>query len=523
MRRWRSLLVRARGQGGLIAALRLALPGTGLPGLVLGAAMVAAAPGAGLSPALAQDLEAVRMMPMPGMPDAQILPADVLQSSAARFPDILASLEREAAAQGDQVRADGAFDLVLSADAMSRLTGFNPGSVVRTRATQPLRDRGAQLYAEYSLSRGTFPPGQTLNFTNELGRVRVGALYSLLRDSAIDARRFGLEDARLASNQASLDVLLTQLGVQFQALQAYWRWVATGRELAVFRDLLAIAEARQSGLERQVARGALPQIALVENQQNILRRQTLVAAAAQRFGNAANALSFFYRAPDGALVTPTPEMLPGPEKLENLPSMADLLDVRLANVVQNRPELRNLKLAIDRARNRVNLRQNDLRPRLDLNVELSRGLGPVGLGGAPFDTTDTVVGVNFSLPLQRREALGQLQRAEAELRELRLREQRAADEIVVQLENILVDLDASLDIIRLARDEVEQAQVMVVAERRKFDLGASDFFVINLREETAADAQVREVRAELTGRLAAASYDAATMNLQRLGLFDPVR
>lgn len=492
------------------------------PVLLAALALAAVLPADGARLA-AQEVALVRPMPMPGMENGPLLPQDVLQSSAVRFPDILASIEREAAARGDQVRADGAFDLVLSADAMSRLTGFHSGSVVRTRATQPLRDRGAELYAEYSVSRGSFPVGQGGNFTPELGRVRFGGIYSLLRNSAIDARRFGLEDARLAGAQASLDVLLTQIGVQFQALQAYWRWVAAGRELAVYRELLQIAEARQEGLERQVARGALPQIALVENQQNILRRQTLVAAATQRFGNTANALSFFYRAPDGTLVIPTRDMLPTAGQLGNLPDIGDLLDVRLTNVVQNRPELRNLRVAIERARNRVELRENDLRPRLDLNVELAHGLGPVGLGGPALNTTDTVVGVNFSVPLQRREAIGQVQRAEAELRELRLREQRAADEIVVQLENIMVDLDASLDIIRLARDEVQQAQVMVEAERRRFDLGASDFFVINLREETAADAQVREVQAELVGRLASASYDAATMNLERLGLFDPVR
>jgi hypothetical protein len=59
---------------------------------------------------------------------------------------------------------------------------------------------------------------------------------------------------------------------------------------------------------------------------------------------------------------------------------------------------------------------------------------------------------------------------------------------------------------------------MVQAERTRFRMGAGDFFLVNLREESAADAQVRAIRAELSGRIAAANYNAATMNLAELGL-----
>ena len=59
---------------------------------------------------------------------------------------------------------------------------------------------------------------------------------------------------------------------------------------------------------------------------------------------------------------------------------------------------------------------------------------------------------------------------------------------------------------------------MVDAERKRFELGASDFFLVNLREERVADAQIRAIRAELNGRIARTSYDAATINLAALGL-----
>ena len=70
----------------------------------------------------------------------------------------------------------------------------------------------------------------------------------------------------------------------------------------------------------------------------------------------------------------------------------------------------------------------------------------------------------------------------------------------------------------IAADEVEQAKLMQNAEVRRFQSGASDFFLVNLREEAAADAQVRYLSAELERRVAESEYAAATVDLGALGL-----
>lgn len=447
-----------------------------------------------------------------------LLPRHVLQSSATRFPDILESIARERAAAGDQLAADGAFDLVFNAEGYDRVTGFWTGGIAKTEARQNLRPFGAQVYGGYRISDGTFPIYEDINFTNNGGEFKVGALFSLLRDRDIDERRFGVADARLASAQASLDVTLTQVGVQQQALNAYWRWVATGQELETYRELLQIAKDREIGLIEQVARGALPDIALTENQQNIIHREILVAQAERSFAIAANGLSFFLRNKSGDLVTPDVSRLPGDNQLQPLDNLNSVFNANPSDVLLNRPELRTLRVAIDRARNKIRLGENDLKPDLDLNVELSRDVGRVAEGGISRDSTDTIVGFKFSVPLQRREARGRLQRAEAELRAAQLREERTEDQITIELNNILIDLNTALRLSLLARNEVTQANTMVEAERRKFTLGASDFFLVNIREERAADAQIGATRAILNGRLAQTSYYAATMNMDALGL-----
>lgn len=483
------------------------------------AALIAALmAGLGAAQASAQDIEPVGDPLEEALKTRPLLPDEVLRSSALTFPAILESFEREAAARSDQLAADGAFDLMLKGEAYDRITGFYSGGYGSIEARQPLAPMGAEVYGSYRLSDGDFPTYENYYNTNQLGEFKVGGLFSLLRNNRIDQRRFGVEDARLASGQASLDVLLVQLNVQHEALKAYWRWVAAGNEIRVYEELLEIAEARAIGLERQVRLGATPRIALTENEQNVIRRRTLLAEAQRNFETSSNSLSFYLRDSNGRMIVPSRAQLPDHEQLNSLSDMQSLIAMRRSDILQNRPELQTFRLAIERAENKVELRRNDLQPQLDLNVELSRDFGPIGAGGPGFDSTDTTVGVTFTVPLQRRQARGRLQRAEAELREIELREHRIADQIEVELDNILTNLNAALRLAGLAEDEVEQASAMVEAERRRFSLGAGDFFLVNLREESAADARIRKIRADLNGRLAAASYNAATMNLDELGL-----
>jgi outer membrane protein TolC len=481
----------------------------------LGAALMA---GSCAVPLVAQNIEPLEDPLEEALTTGPLLPEEVLRSSALTFPAILESFEREAAARGDRLSADGAFDLMLKGEAYDRLTGFYSGGFGAIEASQPLAPMGGEIYGSYRLSDGDFPIYENYYNTNQLGEFKVGGLLSLLRNNRIDQRRFGVEDARLASDQASLDVLLVQLNVQHEALKAYWRWVAAGNEIRVYEELLEIAEARAIGLERQVRLGATPRIALTENEQNVIRRRTLLAEAQRYFQTSANSLSFYLRDANGRMIVPTREQLPDQNTVRSLPDIQSLMALRRSDILQSRPELQNFRLAIERAENKVDLRRNDLQPQLDVNVELSRDFGPIGAGGPGFDSTDTTVGVTFTVPLQRREARGRLQRAEAELREIELRERRIADQIEVELDNILTNLNAALRLAGLAEEEVKQATTMVEAERRRFSLGAGDFFLVNLREESAADARVRKIRADLNGRLAAASYNAATMNLNELGL-----
>jgi len=446
-----------------------------------------------------------------------LMPDEVLDSSARHVPVILESLAKRRAAQGDLLATQGAFDLVFSGDALGWAGGFYDGRTVGAEARQRFRTFGTEVYGGYSISRGDFPIYQDENFTPRGGKPKIGVIFSLLRDRDIDPQRFAERDAQIAVAAADLDLLLTRIGVQQQASVAYWRWVKSGHQTRVYDSLVEIALQRESGLERQVESGARASIFLTENRQNILRRQRFARAARREFELAANELAFYLRDTEGRPAVPDEARLPPLLRDHTVPLVLES-ELDLPSALLERPELRLLRNAVRRADNRIELGQNALRPRVDLKLEVGDGLGETGEGGTSRDTTDTIVGLEVSVPLQRRKARGDLASERAERDALQFAQRQLSERIEVEVRKILVELEASLELVNIAADEVEQAKLMQNAEVRRFQSGASDFFLVNLREEAAADAQVRYLSAELERRVAETEYAAATVDLGALGL-----
>lgn len=447
-----------------------------------------------------------------------LLADEVLQSSQRHFPTILESLAQREFAAGEVLSREGAFDLVFSAEGYSRASGFWDGRVLSGTAKQDLGRGGVSLYSTYRLSGGSFPIYEDEYFTNSAGEVKVGVLFSLLRDRSIDEQRFARRDSQLALKAADVQLLFTKLGVQQQALNAYWRWVTAGNQIAVYEELLNNALERESGLSQQVESGAQAKIALTENRQNITRRQTLVTSARREFEKATNTLSFYLRSADGAPQRTTVLRLPSTQDTFRTIAVEGVNQPELAAARTLRPELKLLDNTISRSLQRIALDENALKPKLNLELGLARDLGNIAEGGPSREGTDTIIGLEFSVPLQRRAAKGKLQQSKAKLEAQRQQRRAISDRIEIELRNIVLELNAAKELAKLAQLEVGQAQTLRDAERTRFERGASDFFLVNLREQAAADAKRRHLYALLDARIARTNYDAAVVDLKSLGI-----
>ena len=453
---------------------------------------------------------ALALLLVPAAHAAELTLTEVLRSSATHAPQVLEAMARQRQADARALTAQGQFDLVFDADAQSRALGYYDGTFADLKASRPLSNNGGNIYTGYRVSTGSFPSYEGKSATNQLGEVRVGAVFSLLRDRLIDERRGRRELAEADIDLAALDRDMIAIGVQRRAIEAYQQWVAAGQRVATLRELFDLAQQRQASIERQIELGARPVILGIENRQNIVRRNALLVRAEQDLTLFANALSLFLRDDLGRPVVPDAARLPARMPQGVSPRLVDRTEA-----MAGRPDIKALLARIDQNGIRARLAQNELRPRLDLRAEASKDIGP----GSPVRTpAEALLALRFSVPLEQRAARGRIAEVSAEQDALSLRLRLLEEQVGVEIANLRTQMDGAERLAALATDEAALSRRMAEAERRRYALGASDFLVVNLREEALADATIREIDALYRSAAARAELVAAMADRDQLGL-----
>lgn len=431
----------------------------------------------------------------------------VLDSVTQSFPPLLAvSLERDIAL-GDLVAAWGAFDLQLKGESLNAPLGFYENYRHGVSAAQPVWNTGGQVWGGYKLGRGEFQPWFKERQTNEGGELAAGLTLPLLRNRDIDNRRTGV-------GLADLDVQLADPFIRSQfnvfardAAVAYWDWVAAGNALAVQRDLLELAELRADKIEARVREGDLPELASVDNQRFITARQTKLVELEQKFRAAAVRLSLYLRDETGE------PLIAMADWLTEFPAISgeseDRLAADIAVASAQRPELLDLDLQRRKLELECRLASNATLPTVDAVALTSQDVG--GAASNPDDKGELEfeAGVLAEVPLQRRAARGKIAALQGKLSQLDLKRQYLGDRIAAELRAALVALENLARQIGLAERNLALAEEALRIGRASFDEGNIDLIVLNIYEQSVADARLTLVLARHDWFAAFADYQLA--------------
>jgi outer membrane protein TolC len=483
-------------------------PRVGLRAWVAALALAILGPGA---PAFAQ-LSPPAPAPTPPPPAATgaagaegLTLAEVLRSAEAAYPPLRAAeLERDLA-RADLLSAEGGFDVSWRTRASAAPLGYYQYQRIDTAVEVPTQLWGSTFFAGYRLGRGNIPSYYGELETLSQGEVRGGVNVPLWRNGPTDRRRATLWRAEAGRRVAELGVAQQRIETARAASVRYWDWVAAGRRLAIARDLLALAVARDAGLGARVARGDVPAFERSDNARAILQRQAQLAGAERALRGAALELSLFLRRADGSPDVPDPSRLP-----PGLPEPAPAGPVRHASVeaaARRRPELGRLEALREQFEIELRWAKNQRAPALDAQVVVSRDVG----GGSPaLRPTALEAAVLLDVPLQTRAAQGRVDAAGAQIARVEAQRAFARERIAVEVRDALVALDAARQRVEVARRELDLARQLEQGERARFDLGESTLLVVNLREQATVDAALREVDALADYHRADAAYRAAT-------------
>lgn len=440
---------------------------------------------------------------------------ELLDSSAAHYPGIQKSAAGVQVGQGRVQAAQGAFDWELNQKAISRVSGYYDGDYAETQITRRLSGSAMRVYGGYRVSDGGFPVYEDEMITLDSGEFNAGMTLSLWRNRIIDEERYLLKDSELELEQRRVELLLTQMGVQYDAMQAYLAWLAAGKALKVTEDLLALAQKRQSGFSARVARGDLAQIFLTENQQYIAKRSADVNDARRNLENRAAKLSLYWRNAKGEPLLPTREDLP--KDFPSYKSFAINLNEEIERARTLRPELIRLDIGMQRERNKLLLSENKLMPKVDLKVEGGRDIGDISMPAQRSRVgTEGKIGLNISIPLQRNMGEGLVKQSQYTLRQLAHDGRLLNDQIATEIQVAANNYHVASENVKLASREIEATAAMEQAERERFENGAVDYFVLNMREERTGDARIKQVEAQLKLWRAISDYYLATLQAEKL-------
>ena len=450
-------------------------------------------------PALAQEAPSTMVAPLTA--------ADVLESVERAWPVLAQARQGVDEARGALLATQGAFDLKAKST-VSRMDGYYDNTRTYSVLEQPLATLGIDLYAGYRSGQGSFAVYDSKAETLSGGEWLTGLRLPLLQDRAIDPRRADRQTASLDVTRAEQDLEKARLSAYKQALAAYWDWVAAGRQYQVARDLLALAEARDQQLADAAQLGQLAPVERTDNLRAILQRRSALVSAERLVQLRAIDLSLFLRRPDGTPIRPAADQLPP------LPSTADGVvstEQALIDIARSRrPELRSVQAKREQQDVALRLAQNQRLAALDLFGETWQGTGD---GSVTRQGQNSQVGVTFSLPLQRRKAIGKARQVEAKLATLQLEWQWVAEQISADVQDALSAVEAARASLALLQQEVAVAVELEGLERDRFQLGDSTQFLVNLRELATADARLREVRARADYQKALVSLEASTGQL----------
>jgi outer membrane protein, heavy metal efflux system len=439
-------------------------------------------------------------------PKPELLTLDaVLESVNRHYPPLRAALLERPIADADYLTSQGRFDLTLRSRLETQNFGFYQNERFEILVDQPLQTWGASVYSGYSISEGGFPDYDGKTVTNSAGQYRAGAVIPLARDRAIDSRRADLQRSRIGLRLADLSIDQQRLAILQTATRCCWDWVAAGRRFGIAQTLLDVATLRDGILQEAVTIGALPQFERIDNQRVVLQRRNNVVEARRTLENATIELSLFLRDAAGQPLLAVPDAIP-----LGFPDPIELLDNQMLDDMnaaqQRRPDV--LRFIFQRNQLEVDRRlaQNQRLPSVNLFTEYLREIGDGTVRRGPNDLR---VGIIFDLPLQRRQATGRLQAAEARIGQLQQRETFQRDQVNADVRDAASAVKAAYERARVLDEELTVTRQVEDAERLRYELGDSTLFFLNVREQATAEAAVREANALADYFRAYAAYELA--------------
>lgn len=359
---------------------------------------------------------------------------------------------------------------------------------------------GVTLKANYEQNTGEFLD-PSLTVPSE-GLYSAGVSLSVAKGLIINERMASLRQAKLFVEQTKAEQELLVNTILFEASSAYFKWVEATNEQRIYENFIQNAETRLEGIRRSVIAGDKAAIDTTEARITYQSRLlSLEAAQLERQKRALEVSNYVWvSGVPLEIETDVLPLLPTNAVVENV--LALTLQMGDSIEISNHPKLRALNFKIEGLKVERRLKRNNLLP--DINLEYNF-LTPENDRISSLNTANYKAGFNLSFPLFLRKERGDLKLTQLKLRETNFEQVSEQLSLRNKIEASLVAVSSLRKQVSLVETIIGDYTRLVTAEERKFFVGESSLFLINSREKSLIEAQLKEN--ELTIKLLQAKAD----------------
>lgn len=318
-----------------------------------------------------------------------------------------------------------------------------------------------------------------------------------------------------------------------QAQDTYWDYVFSLEDIKVKQHSLELAQKTLDNNRKEVEVGVLAPLDVVQAESQVATMQDALVVSTYTSQQTEDGLKkIISNRPDPGLVL---AKLSPAEALRR-PSAEDTISISQAIQIalENRPEIKQARLALNNADIDTAFTRNQMLPVLDVNAAYTQnGLGgvqrirstlggntvtgiiPGGLGDAfsqlfGFGYNSYSFGFNLQIPLSSKAARSDHDRAVAAGQMATVQVDATAQQIALEVRNAMNQVEMNRAHIQSAQKAREFAQQTLDAEQKKFDLGVSTLFFVLQDQTSLAVAETNEIQALVNYTKALVAFDRAT-------------
>lgn len=387
------------------------------------------------------------------------------------------------------LKARGGFDPVLQSEISEKyFEGQTYYSLFRTNVSIPTW-YGVEIKSAYEQNGGTY-----LNPENKVSGpalLSAGVSLSLLRGMVTDQRRTSLQQAKiyLSSTDFEQKAMLNDLFIE--AGKVYWDWFFAYNQLVTYRESVQVAAERLEGVKQAARLGDRPYVDTLEAGIQLQERRLSAQQSELNFQNKTILLSaYLWTADEKSYELTEGQRPPSWQDASSETETFLRLKENMDSLMLVHPDIRISMYKLDQLSLERKLKAEQLKPSLKLNYQpfLSDNSSVLAPQLSP---NNYKWGIGFAMPILLRKERGDLKLMELKIKSSELSLENKTTMLYNKGRTVLNTFENTLEQVRTYTGTVNSYMSLLDAEKQIFRGGESSLFMINAREISYLNAQIK--------------------------------